>query len=141
MSNVDITIQADTAADWKAVKDRFTFYAEEADIRLAAGRDLTDIYGSTYGITLRVPTAVSIRLHDIITKAALTTLHINAHQIPEHEDLAEKKIQEKLYRGGDTSNKPKEPTDRDLPSSHLSYSMSREEYCAWLKGQGRRSKA
>lgn len=137
--NVNLTISCSSATTWAKLCERLVFYAEEADIRVDQAEKILGPSCLEYGARLKVPAANAVRLHDIITKAGLTDLILKIEPIPSHTDPDELKVREKLYTGGDTSSKPAEPKDRELFSNGYNYSMSREEYLAWLKGQGRRS--
>lgn len=137
MANVSLAVSADSPAAWRAVLPKLTFYAEEADIRLDAPGSLpaTDDLGKTLGVRgLKVPAPNVSRLHDIVTKAGLIGVKLEIRPIP--NDPAETEIQAKLFRGGDTSTRAKELTDRALPSSHPRYREA--DHARTLKEKGRR---
>lgn len=140
MANVNLTISCEDPKDWASICERLVFYAEEADVRVDTAEKIIDLRGREVGVMLKVPAANAIRLQDIILKAGLTSLTLTISPISSHTDPDELKVREKLYTGGDTSKKAAEPKERELPSSRDEYFMTREEYSAWLKGQGRRTR-
>lgn len=138
MANVQLILTAESPASWRELHPVLTYYAEEADIRLDAPdmQPARDDLGSIVGVRLKVPGVNVERLHDIVTKAGLRGLAINIRPIPNNP--AEVEIQSKLYRGGDTSMKPAEPTDRVRPSSHPQYREN--NHAETLKEAGRRAR-
>ena len=132
--NVDLEISAKTVGLWRSLASRIRFYSEEANIRIDVGEKL--LHGKEeVGVLVRVPESAAHRLHDIFVKAGISDLTLAWRYV--HNDPAEAKIQEKLYRGGDTSAKPKEPTARALPATPPK--SQDEDYGEALKEPGRRA--
>jgi hypothetical protein len=110
---VEVTIGASTGAEWRGIQDEVWLRLDE----VLSPRDKA-IEHRDASVRFKASKHTAARIWEIFEKTGLINrLNYKVTAILPQEDEHERKVQEKLYPAGDTSNKPKERTERVLPSS------------------------
>ena len=133
--NVWLSLEATSAAAWTDLLQKVRFYQEETLLRVDDAAVKTPT-----GIKLKCAEAEAHRLFEIFAKAGLIgPLRLIIDRIPPQNDPEEKEILSKLYRGGDTSQKPEDTIPREVKTERPDFYLSKKERAEELKEEGRRA--